>query len=139
MNIYIGCLIVGVIFAITPIIKRQIMKDFTKDEFTLYNTLLFILIMFIMSGFRNGLELKSFKTHKYTTCGLLLISAILGFSYVNILNDMLKDYSPDNVMLNIKAVETILLFIFACILTSGFTYKKLGGVLLILLGSYLYQ
>ena len=69
----------------------------------------------------------------------LLISAILGFSYVNILNDMLKDYSPDNVMLNIKAVETIILFIFACILSSGFTYKKLGGVCLILIGSYLYQ
>tara|TARA_B100000424_G_scaffold243887_1_gene213782 strand:- start:1918 stop:2337 length:420 start_codon:yes stop_codon:yes gene_type:complete len=139
MNIYIGCLIVGVIFAITPIIKKQIMKDFTKDEFTLYNTLLFILIMFIMSRFRNGLELKNLKTHKYFSYGFLLLSAILGFSYVNILNDMLKEYSPDNVMLNIKAVETILLFIFACILSSGFTFKKLGGVLFILLGSYLYQ
>lgn len=92
-----------------------------------------------MSRFRNGLELKNLKTHKYFSYGFLLLSAILGFSYVNILNDMLKEYSPDNVMLNIKAVETILLFIFACILSSGFTFKKLGGVLFILLGSYLYQ
>ena len=139
MNLYIGSLIVGVIFAITPMIKKQIMNYFTKDEFTLYNTLLFIFIMFLISRFKNGLDLKKFKDHKYLTYCLLIVSASLGFTYVNVLNTLLKDFNPDNVMLNIKAVEITILFVFTCVLTSGFTYKKLGGLCIILLGSYLYQ
>ena len=94
--------------------------------------------MILLSRFRNGLDLKTFKSHKYVSCAFLIISATLGFTYGSILNGLLTKNSPDVVMLYIKAVETTLLFLFSCILSKAFTIKKLLAVILILIGSYLY-
>ena len=139
MNLYIGALIVGVIFAITPAIKKNILNDLTKDEFSIYGSLIFIAILFLVSRFKGGLQFKTISSHKLITCGLLILSSGLVFVYSDILNDLINEYSADSVMLNIKAVETVILFLIACLFSSAFTFKKLVGLILILLGSYVYQ
>lgn len=139
MNLYFGALIVGFLFSITPIFKKQIMTDLTKDEFQLYGLIMSIIIFLITSQFKGGLDIKDLKIHNSSTFIYLIISSSLVVIYSSILNGLLSENKPDNVMLNIKCVETIFLFLIACMFSNGFTMKKIFAVGLIILGSYLYQ
>lgn len=139
MNIYIGVLIVGIIFSVNPVSKKMVMKDMTKDEFQIYGLLLFLIFSFILSRFNGGFQFKDPRQHKFTTLGFLLFSSSLVFVYSNVLNTLLKDNEPDMVMFLIKAIETLSLFLIASFFNKGFTLHKMFGVILILGGSYLYQ
>lgn len=139
MNYYFGIIIVATIFALNPILKKHMLNDFTGDEVQVYSTIIALIIIFIVSRFNdNGcLQLKELKTHKWYNYLLLLIASCLVVIYSMFLNSLLKDNRPDTVMGHIRCIELIALFLLASLFFGSFTYKKLIGIIVVVIGIYI--
>ena len=56
----LGIFVVSIIFSVQPFLKKNIMKEFTIDEYTLFTSIIG-LIMFLVGSLFKGLELKDLK------------------------------------------------------------------------------
>ena len=61
MTFILGILIVSIIFSLQPFVKKNIMTEFTIDEYTVYSPLIALIIFFIGSIFK-GLDFKDLKS-----------------------------------------------------------------------------
>jgi uncharacterized membrane protein len=132
----IGILLVSIIFSIQPFLKKNLMNDFTIDEYTVYSSLIALIIFFIGSLYK-GLDFKSLKDKSALSYAILIFISLLTLSYSYILNMLLKEYNVGDVMPYIRCGEMIwILLITGMIDFQDLNYKKILGVLLVICGIY---
>ena len=102
----IGTIIVSIIFSIQPFIKKNIMQEFSIDEYTVYSSLIALVFFFIGSIYK-GLDFKSLKSKSTYSYALLGFISLLTLTYSYILNMMLKEYKVGDVMPYIRCGEMI--------------------------------
>ena len=139
MLIYIQILIVAIIFSVNPILKKNLLQDFSKDEVQIYSGILNLILFSLIKFFTTRkIEFREITSHKKLNYFLLILSSFLIVTYSYLLNVMLSDNSPDFVMTNIKCLETIILFLYGIfIFKTEINFNKILGVIFILAGLYL--
>jgi len=133
----IGTIIVSIIFSIQPFIKKNIMQEFSIDEYTVYSSLIALVFFFIGSLYK-GLDFKSLKSKSAYSYALLGFISLLTLTYSYILNMMLKEYKVGDVMPYIRCGEMIwVLLITGYLNFEDINYKRILGVLLVITGIYI--
>ena len=135
----IGVIIVSIIFSVQPFLKKNIMKEFSIDEYTLFGSLISLMIFLFGSIFK-GLELKDFKSKSWSSYGMLLTTSLLTLVYGFVLNMLLKEYNVGDVMPFIRCGEMIWILVISGFLNfNDITISKISGVLLVIAGIYVNQ
>ena len=125
--------IVGFLFAVTPIIKSNILLfPIEKEELILYSNIISILFIFI---FNKKFVLQKEIIYNYRLLILLVVLSIISYTYNNILSDLIKNFDSSKVMILIKCFETIFLFLLS---NSKITLKKITSIIFIVIGTLLY-
>jgi uncharacterized membrane protein len=133
----IGTIIVSIIFSIQPFIKKNIMKEFSIDEYTVYSSLV-ALFFFFIGSFYKGFDFKSLKSKSAYSYALLGFISLLTLTYSYVLNMMLKEYKVGEVMPYIRCGEMIwVLLITGYLNFEDINYKRILGVLLVIAGIYI--
>lgn len=129
----LNSLIVGFLFAITPLIKSNILlHDIQKEEIILYSNIISTLLLFL---FNSKFILKKDIMYNHKLVILLIVLSVISYTYNNILSDLFKKFEPSSVMIIIKCFETIFLFILS---KNKVTLKKLCSIFLIIIGTIMY-
>jgi len=135
----IGIIIVSIIFSVQPFLKKNIMKEFSIDEYTLFTSII-SLIIFLFSSMFKGFELKEFKSKSISSYGMLITTSILTLVYGFVLNMLLKEYNVGDVMPFIRCGEMIWVLVISGFLNfNDITISKVSGVLLVIAGIYINQ
>ncbi len=135
----IGVIIVSIIFSVQPFLKKNIMKEFSIDEYTLFTSIISLLIFLFSSVFK-GLEIKDLKSKSLTSYGMLISTSLLTLVYSFVLNMLLKDYNVGEVMPFIRCGEMIWILVISGFLNfNDITIGKVSGVLLVIAGIYISQ
>jgi len=135
----IGVIIVSIIFSVQPFLKKNIMKEFSIDEYTLFTSII-SLIIFLLSSMFKGLELKDFKSKSLSSYGMLITTSLLTLVYGFVLNMLLKEYNVGDVMPFIRCGEMIWVLVISGFLNfNDITFSKISGVLLVIAGIYINQ
>ena len=135
----IGVIIVSIIFSVQPFLKKNIMKEFSIDEYTLFTSLISLMIFLFGSIFK-GLELKDFKSKSWSSYGMLVTISLLTLVYSFVLNMLLKEYNVGDVMPFIRCGEMIWILVISGFLNfNDITISKISGVLLVIGGIYINQ
>jgi len=135
----IGVIIVSIIFSVQPFLKKNIMKEFSIDEYTLFTSIISLMI-FLFSSMFKGLELKDFKSKSLSSYGMLITTSLLTLVYGFVLNMLLKEYNVGDVMPFIRCGEMIWVLVISGFLNfNDITFSKISGVLLVIAGIYINQ
>ena len=135
----IGVIIVSIIFSVQPFLKKHIMKEFSIDEYTLFASLISLMIFLFGSIFK-GLELKDLKSKSWSSYGMLITTSLLTLVYGFVLNMLLKEYNVEDVMPFIRCGEMIWVLVISGFLNfNDITISKISGVLLVVAGIYVNQ
>ena len=135
----IGVIIVSIIFSVQPFLKKNIMKEFSIDEYTLFTSLISLMIFLFGSIFK-GLEFKDFKSKSWSSYGMLVTVSLLTLVYSFVLNMLLKEYNVGDVMPFIRCGEMIWILVISGFLNfNDITISKISGVLLVVGGIYINQ
>jgi len=135
----LGILIVSFIFSIQPFLKSEIMKEFTIDEYTVFTSIIALIIFFISSIFK-GLDFTNLQLKSKKSYGLLIIISILTLIYSYVLNLLLKKYKTNDVMPFIRCCEMIwILIISGFIDINDINLTKIFGIILVIIGIYINQ
>ena len=135
----IGVIIVSIIFSVQPFLKKNIMKEFSIDEYTLFTSLISLMIFLFGSIFK-GLELKDLKSKSWSSYGMLVTISLLTLVYSFVLNMLLKEYNVGDVMPFIRCGEMIWILVISGFLNfNDITISKISGVLLVIGGIYINQ
>lgn len=135
----LGIIVVSIIFSVQPFLKKNIMQEFTIDEYTLFTSIIG-LIMFLVGSLFKGLELKDLKEKSMTSYGMLAATSLLTIVYSFVLNMLLKEHNVGDVMPFIRCGEMIwILLISGYINFNDITIPKVSGVLLVIMGIYINQ
>ena len=133
-----GIIIVSIIFSVQPFLKN-IMKEFTIDEYTLFTSIIG-LVMFLVGSIFKGLDLKDLKQKSLTSYGMLATTSLLTIVYSFVLNMLLKDYNVGDVMPFIRCGEMIWILVISGFLNlNDITISKVSGVLIVIAGIYINQ
>ena len=133
----IGTIIVSIIFSIQPFLKKNLMNEFTIDEYTVYSSLIALVFFFIGSIYK-GLDFKGLKDKSAYSYGILVFISLLTLTYSYVLNLMLKEYKVSDVMPYIRCCEMIwILLITGYLNFNDINYKRILGVLLVITGIYI--
>ncbi len=133
----IGIILVSIIFSIQPFLKKNLMTEFSIDEYTVYSSLI-ALIFFFTGSFYKGLDFKSLKDKSAYSYGILIFLSFLTLTYSYVLNMMLKEYNVGEVMPYIRCGEMIwILLITGYLNFNDINYKRILGVLLVIAGIYI--
>ena len=133
----IGIILVSIIFSIQPFLKKNLMTEFTIDEYTVYSSLIALVFFFIGSIYK-GLDFKSLKAKSAYSYGILIFISLLTLTYSYVLNMMLKEYKVGDVMPYIRCGEMIwILLITGYLNFNDINYKRILGVLLVIAGIYI--
>lgn len=125
--------IVGFLFAITPLIKSNILlHKIQKEEVILYSNIISTLFIFI---FNKKFILQKDIIYNYKLLILLVTLSVISYTYNNILSDLFTKFDSSKVMIIIKCFETIFLFLLS---DSKFSIKKIISLFLIITGTVLY-
>lgn len=125
--------IVGFLFAVTPLIKSNILLfPIEKEELILYSNIISILFIFIFNK-KFVLQKEIIYNHKFLL--LLIILSVISYTYNNLLSDLIQNFEPSKVMILIKCFETIFLFLLS---NSQITLKKISSIICIIVGTLLY-
>lgn len=125
--------IVGFLFAITPMIKSNILLfQIEKEELILYSNIISILFIFL---FNKKFVLQKEIIYNYRLLILLVILSVISYTYNNLLSDLIKNFDSSKVMILIKCFETIFLFLLS---NSKITFKKIFSIIFIVVGTLLY-
>lgn len=135
----IGVIIVSIIFSVQPFLKKNIMNEFSIDEYTLFTSLISLMIFLFGSIFK-GLEFKDFKSKSWSSYGMLVTVSLLTLVYSFVLNMLLKEYNVGDVMPFIRCGEMIWVLVISGFLNfNDITISKISGVLLVVAGIYVNQ
>ena len=137
MTFIIGILIVSIIFSLQPFVKKNIMTEFTIDEYTVYSPLIALIIFLIGSIFK-GLDFKDLKSKSLISYGYLILASLMTLSYSYILNMLIKEYNVGSVVPYIRCGEMIWIFLITLIINyKSINYKSILGLLLVVTGIYI--
>ena len=115
------------------------MKEFSIDEYTLFTSIISLIIFLFTSMFK-GLELKDFKSKSLSSYGMLITTSLLTLVYGFVLNMLLKEYNVGDVMPFIRCGEMIWVLVISGFLNfNDITFSKISGVLLVIAGIYINQ
>ena len=123
--------IVGFCFAVTPFIKKEIMRLINKEEMFLYSNIVSLLFLLIINQ-----KKISYSEINCRTIFLIFLISFISYYYNYTLNDLLTKFNPSKVMIIIKSFETLFLFILS---SQNYSLKNMISVLIILSGSYIYN
>ena len=134
---YIGILIISFIFSTQPFIKKEVLKYFSADEYTIINTILGLLL-FLTKIFYSNLEFGNVLSRDYLSYALITVTSLMTIGYSYFLNLLLKDYKAGEVMPMIRCFELIWILLVTLIFNiKEFTYLKVIGTILAATGVYL--
>ena len=135
----LGIIVVSIIFSVQPFLKKNIMQEFTIDEYTLFTSIIGLL-MFLVGSMFKGLDLKDLKQKSLTSYGMLATTSLLTIVYSFVLNMLLKDYNVGDVMPYIRCGEMVWILVISGFLNlNDITISKVSGVLIVIAGIYINQ